>query len=270
MKKIKLIAEIGWNHVGDMDLAKKMIKAAAESGADYAKFQSWSVKNLKNGAWDNDGRREIYEKAELTIERHVELINYCNSVNIKFLSSVFNIKDAILLKSVGLTEVKIPGFESRNLELIKYCDENFETIFISSGTSTFEEMKYSISLIKKATFYLMHCVSSYPCDYDHANLPKMLEFFKIHDKVGYSDHIQGSDSAIIAIGLGAQVIEKHFTIDNDLPGRDNKFAILPEELSTISRIIERSAKMLIDHGLGYQDSESDSRINYAGRFNKTS
>ena len=132
---IKTIAEIGWNHCGDMELAKQMILAAKESGATYAKFQSWSVERLKPGAWDEDGRREIYEKAELTKERHVELINYCNKTGIKFLSSVFSIKDAELLLSLGVTEVKIPSFESRNHKLIQYCDDNFDTIFMSTGTS---------------------------------------------------------------------------------------------------------------------------------------
>ena len=266
MNKIKLIAEIGWNHLGDMDLAKEMIFSASSSGADYAKFQSWSVKNLKNGEWDSDGRREIYEKAELTKDKHELLIEYCNSAGIKFLSSVFSINDAKLLQSLGIKEVKIPGFESRNHDLIKYCNENFNRIFISSGTSSFEEIKHSVSLIKNAEFYIMHCVSSYPCEYEMANLPKMIEFFKIHDKIGYSDHIQGADSAIISIGLGATVVEKHFTIDNDLPGRDNKFAVLPEELQKIRLIINRREKMLIHHGLGYQDSEKDSRKFYSGRF----
>ncbi|HUV84432.1 MAG TPA: N-acetylneuraminate synthase family protein, partial [Methanosarcinales archaeon] len=83
--RAKIIAEIGWNHMGDMNLAKKMIDSAKECGADYAKFQTWSVKNLKLGPWDQDGRREIYEKAELTIDKHKELKSYCDNVGIKFL-----------------------------------------------------------------------------------------------------------------------------------------------------------------------------------------
>ena len=264
---MRIIAEIGWNHCGDMNLAKEMIKAAADSGADYAKFQTWSVSRLKTGDWDNDGRREIYEQAELTKERHKELILYCTEMNISFLSSVFSIEDAKLLVELKCNSVKIPSFESRNIELIKYCNEHFETVFMSTGTSTLEEIKYSISFFNNATLYLMHCVSVYPGKYEIANLPKMIALKQVHNLIGYSDHIEGIESAKIALGLGAVVIEKHFTIDNNLPGRDNKFAILPNELLGLRKYINYIYDMMIDHGTSYNKLESDSRINYAGRFN---
>ena len=264
---MRIIAEIGWNHCGDMNLAKKMIKAAAESGADYAKFQTWSVSRLKTGDWDVDGRRKIYEQAELTKERHEELISYCNEMNISFLSSVFSIEDAKLLVELKCNSVKIPSFESRNIELIKYCNDHFETVFMSTGTSTLEEIKYSISFFDKAILYLMHCVSVYPGKYEIANLPKMISLKQIHNLVGYSDHIEGIESAKIALGLGAVVIEKHFTIDNNLPGRDNKFAILPNELLGLRKYINYIHDMMIDHGTSYNELEFDSRTNYAGRFN---
>lgn len=263
---IKVIAEIGWNHCGDMNLAKEMILAAKESGATYAKFQSWSVSRLKPGAWDEDGRREIYEKAELTRERHIELINYCNEVGITFMSSVFSIKDAELLVELGVKDVKIPSFESRNHELIKYCDNNFDTIFMSTGTSTVGEIGESIQHINNSTVYLLHCVSTYPCNPSQANLPKMIKLMKFGWPVGYSDHIQGVDSAKVAIEAGATVIEKHFTIDNDLPGRDNKFAILPDELNDLVMYIKMREEMFISHGDGFQKGELDSRNNYTGRF----
>ncbi len=126
--KVKIIAEIGWNHMGDMALAEKMIKSAAENGADYAKFQTWSVKRLKEGEWDNDGRRQIYENAELNVDKHKLLISLCGECGIKFLSSVFSIGDAELLTSLNVKEVKIPSFESRNHDLIKYCNEHFENL----------------------------------------------------------------------------------------------------------------------------------------------
>ena len=114
----RLIAEIGWNHMGDMPLAKEMISAAKESGASYAKFQTWSVSRLKPGIWDDDGRKEIYTKAELKKEQHYELKEYCDSIGeIKFLSSVFSIEDAKLLHGVSNEYVKIPSMESRNKKL---------------------------------------------------------------------------------------------------------------------------------------------------------
>jgi len=263
----KIIAEIGWNHCGDINLAKKMIKSAKENGADYAKFQTWSTSRLKNGSWDDDGRREIYEKAELSEENHIELINYCEESNILFLSSVFSIKDAELLIKLGCNTVKIPSFESRNKDLIKFCNDNFDIIIMSGGTSTFDEIKASVNLISKSDLFLMHCVSVYPGEYFEANLPKMKRLALINDKVGLSDHIQGVESSKIAIGEGAVIIEKHFTIDRDLPGRDNKFSILPDQLKDLSDFIKNRQLMLKDQGVGYNEKENDSRQNYTGRFN---
>jgi len=263
----KIIAEIGWNHMGDMTLAKQMIVEASNNGATYAKFQSWSVNNLKPGVWDTDGRREIYEKAELSKQDHIELIDYCHEIGINFLSSVFSIPDAELLVELGVKEVKIPSFESRNNELIKYCNENFDTVFMSTGTSNFFEIKKSVKYFDKASLYLLHCVSSYPCSPSIANIPRMQALKLLNHKVGYSDHIQGVESAKVAIAYGAEVIEKHFTIDNGLPGRDNKFAILPHELADLSSYIKLMGDMLEDHGIDYQSCEEDSRNNYTGRFN---
>ena len=271
---MKIIAEIGWNHCGDLLLAKEMASAAQINGATYAKYQTWSVDRLKPGSWDGDGRRQIYEKAELTKENHIELIDHCNKIGITFLSSVFSIPDAQLLIELGCKEVKIPSFESRNHELIKYCNDNFKEVFMSTGTSTFFEIKESVKLFTKARLYLMHCVSSYPCNPSIANIRRMVRMQNINPivnesiyKVGYSDHIQGVESAKVAIGFGAQVIEKHFTTDKDLPGRDNKFAILPHELKDLSDYVKLRKEMMIEQGPDYQRCELDSRTNYTGRFN---
>ena len=244
---IKVIAEIGWNHCGDMQLAKQMAKAAQKSGATYAKYQTWSVNRLKPGSWDNDGRRQIYEKAELSRENHIELINYCNKIGIKFLSSVFSINDAELLVELGCKEVKIPSFES--------------------GTSTFNEIEHSTTFMNTADWYILHCVSTYPCLPTQANLLRMNRLKDLGFEVGYSDHIQGIESAKVAIGEGARVVEKHFTINNNLPGRDNKFAILPRQMEDLTNFIKLREEMFMSYGDDFQKSELDSRINYAGRFN---
>ena len=115
---IKIIAEIGWNHMGDMDLAKKMIVAAHKAGADFAKFQTWSVKNLKPGPWDIDGRLEIYKKAELTKEKHNLLKNYCDEIGIGFLTSVFNVNDVGWLSELNREIIKVPSHEIYNKEYI--------------------------------------------------------------------------------------------------------------------------------------------------------
>ena len=269
---IKIIAEIGWNHCGDLELAKKMAKSAQENGATYAKYQTWSVNRLKPGSWDEDGRRQIYEKAELSKEDHIELINYCDEIGINFLSSVFSIPDAKLLLELGCKEVKIPSFESRNHDLIKYCNKHFNTIFMSTGTSTMKEIQERCNLITSSNLYLLHSVSTYPCEPNIANIPRMVKLKSVNvpyvsTKVGYSDHIQGVESAKVALEFGAEVIEKHFTIDNDLPGRDNKFAILPHDLFNLSSYIKLREKMIKNHGSDFQECELDSRKNYEGRFN---
>ena len=138
---------------------------------------------------------------------------------------------------------------------------------MSCGTSTFDEIEESVGLINKADLYLMHCVSVYPGEYNEANLPKMNELKKLCNKVGLSDHIEGVESSKIAIGEGAVILEKHFTIDNDLPGRDNKFAILPKQLKDLTDYIKNRSLMLENLGLGFNDKENNSRLNYTGRFN---
>lgn len=266
MKPI-VIAEIGWNWMGDLDLAKAMIIAAHDAGATYAKFQTWSVSRLKPGPWDNDGRREIYEKAELTEEKHIEIIKICKEVGIIFLSSVFSIPDAELLVKLGVQEVKIPSFESRNKELIEYCNDNFNQIYMSTGTSTLSEINDSLPIQIKSNFCLLHCVSSYPGSYESGNLVKMKRLKILGYPIGYSDHIMGVESAKIAIGEGAMVIEKHFTIDRNLPGRDNKFAILPDDLRDLTEYINNREKMLSLNCSDIHPTELDSREIYTGRFN---
>ena len=264
----EIIAEIGWNHMGNMDLAKQMIDEAAKNGAQYAKFQTWSVSRLKPGPWDDDGRRQIYEKAELSKEDHIMLIEYCSKVGIQFMSSVFSIPDAELLVEVGCRSVKIPSFESRNHELIDFCAKNFDLVVMSTGTSTIDEIIPAVDLLMQANrAYLLHCVSVYPCDYGMANLPKMKKLQDLKLPVGYSDHIEGVESAKIAIMEGALMIEKHFTVDRNLPGRDNKFAILPEQLKDLSDFIRRIELMQCGDGYGYNEKETESRELYTGRFN---
>ena len=263
----KLIAEIGWNHMGDMKLAKEMISAAKESGADFAKFQTWSVSRLKRGSWDTDGRREIYENAELSFDKHIELKEYCDTVGIGFMSSVFSIEDAKLLKNVVTDYVKIPSFESRNSKLISYCKDNFDKLLISTGTSNWNEVRENVHNLGCDKFVLLHCVSSYPCNLDIVNLPRIDSLKNIGCGIaGFSDHTQGIDTSIIALGYGLEFIEKHFTIDNDLPGRDNKFAILPDDMKRLGEYIKISNKVMDSKGSDFQECELDSRENYTGRF----
>lgn len=252
--------------MGDMALAKQMIVEASNNGATHAKFQSWSVSRLKPGSWDIDGRREIYEKAQLTLADHEYLKSVCDEYNIEFMSSVFCLEDIEVYKRVTTKCVKIPSFESRNYPLIKKCMEVFDKVYISIGTTTWDEVKELARVIDINKTCVMHCVSTYPLDPKNANILKLKELNKLFKWVGYSDHMQGVESAKVAMEFGIHAIEKHFTVDNDLPGRDNKFAILPIELNNLSKYLKLRTDMMIDKGLDYQESESDSRLNYTGRF----
>ena len=263
----KLIAEIGWNHMGDMRIAEEMVKEAAESGAFFAKFQTWKVDRLKSGSWDHDGRRQIYEKAELTKEKHEFLIESCKRHNIKFLSSAFSIPDAILLKELNCRSIKIPSFEVTNSELIKFCMENFDEIIISTGTATQKEVEHLRNQIDIDKTIVMHCVSCYPCVAQNANLPRINFLKKLFKNVGFSDHTQGINVSCSSIFYDLKYIEKHFTTDKDLPGRDNKFAILPGEMNTLNLFIKEHEEANNFHGNDFRPEEVDSRENYRNRFN---
>ena len=262
----KIISEIGWNHMGDMILAKEMIDASKENGADVVKFQTWSVSRLKPGPWDSDGRTEIYKKAELSKSKHEDLISYSQKVDIDFLSSVFSVEDAELLSELGLNSVKIASFESRNPSLLAFCDSHFDKVYLSTGTSSVDEISEHLSYLPTTKVVLLHCVSSYPLEPWNANLPRIDLLKELKKDVGYSDHTSGIEGTKISLEYDPCVIEKHFTIDQSLPGRDNKFAILPEDLKELSDYIQMRDEMNINHGGGHLDCEQEARDIMTGRF----
>ena len=138
---MKIIAEIGWNHMGDMELAKKMIDSAIRAGATTVKFQYWNPEYLTTGAWDEDGRREIYEKAALDTKKVQILNEYVIDSGSEFLISVFGTYGAKDICSMGLKNVKIPSHETTNLKLIEFCSQNFD--FINWTYDFFQKKKYS-------------------------------------------------------------------------------------------------------------------------------
>jgi sialic acid synthase SpsE len=263
-----LIAEIGWNHMGDMVLAERMIKAAKEAGATHAKFQTWREKNLCKGPWDEDGRREIYKKAELSELQFQTLSDICRQNHIKFQTSVFNAEDVDAMARVSTESVKIPSPEIANAELLKNAGNAFDTVYLSTGASTEEEIDLALRSLRAsgAEIVLLHCVSTYPCIDGRVNLPRINHLREKHHRIGFSDHTPDILSALFAISMGVTAIEKHFTIDNGLPGRDNKFALLPSAFRELSEAAKRYSSMNIDHGVRYQDVELETRTIYRGRW----
>ena len=267
-KKLEIIAEIGWNFLGDMDLAEKMIIAAKSSGAHVAKFQYWNPKTLKQGPWDLDGRREIYNNAALNEEKIIKIDKICNKYKINSVFSAFTANGANLLNAIGQKNIKIPSHEIANIELIEFASKNFEFVYLSTGASTEEEVLQANKILQSgsAKYSLMHCVSSYPCNIDTINLPRISWLKKMHSNVGFSDHTKNLYTPSIAVALGATVIEKHFTSNNDLPGRDNKFALDPDDFKIMCQNLSETSDMLSYHGNNFQESEKDIIENYRGRW----
>ena len=267
--KIKIIAEIGWNHMGNISLAKKMIIQAKKSGADIVKFQTWSVSNLKTGSWDEDGRRDIYKKAELSEQDYLLLKKFSDKNKIEMTTSLFNIKDYNKIKSCKFRIIKIPSHEVHNLELIKFCIKKFKIVLISTGASRWAEI-LKISKLpgfkKKVT--LLHCVSTYPANSNIINLNRLKNLSSLTKNVGYSGHYSGIEDAVFALNYGVSYVEKHFTIDNRLPGRDNKFALLPKAFAKLCNYRDIFLNMIINRGLNYQAVERDVLDNYRGRWSK--
>lgn len=272
MNKMNIIAEIGWNWMGDMKLAKKMIKAASDNGATHVKTQVFNEKYLKPGPWDLDGRREIYKKAQPSYTQLKEMKEYAEECDILFLASTMSLRDAELYSKVTTSIIKIPGFESRNRELLQFAFDKFDTVIISTGSSSVEEVESLLEslVLNRKQYYnmvLMHCVSSYPCLPEHANIERILDLARLTPNIGYSDHIEGIESVKVALEYSIEWVEKHFTTDHNLPGRDNKFAILPEELKALTDYLTFREKMKRYHGTSYQKCEEEVRNIQTGRFN---
>ena len=266
---IKVIAELGWNHMGDMGLAEEMIVSASKAGVDYCKFQTWSEDNLKDGSWDGDGRREIYKKAGLSREDHFFLQRICTENSVGFMTSVFNINDLDFLKTMTMNIIKIPSHEVNNIALIEAAVEIFDTVLVSTGASKWSEVGDIMRISDKDKLVLMHCVSSYPCPPEKVNLPRLDELKQLsNNAVGYSGHYFGINDAIAAMCRGATFIEKHFTTDQGLPGRDNKFAILPDQMAKLCRFRDDYDQMNSNLGLDLQGCEIDTFENYRGRWSK--
>lgn len=185
-----------------------------------------------------------------------------------FLISVFGTKGAKLIQTLGIKNIKIPSHETTNEKLIKFCSNNFAKIYFSAGASTIEEVKKASEILKsgEAEYIFMHCVSSYPCMNHKANLSRLSWLKEFSDKIGFSDHTLSTVVPALSIFYGCEVIEKHFTTNKKLPGRDNKFALDPNEFSEMVDNINAANDSLINHGLSYQDIEIDTVENYRGRW----
>lgn len=256
-----IIAEIGVNHNGSLELAKEHIDKAKEAGANAVKFQTFKTENLvrinaKKADYQakrttaNESQFEMLKKLELSYNDFIEIKRYAQSKEIDFLSSPFDIDSARFLRELNLKIFKIPSGEVTNYPLLKEIGSYGVKVFLSTGMCTLCEIEQAIDILVKAgtkidDITVLHCNSEYPTPFDDVNLKAMItikEAFKVN--VGYSDHTEGIEVPIAAVALGAAVIEKHFTIDKNLPGPDHLASLEPEEFRKLVSAIRNIEKAL--------------------------
>lgn len=227
----RIIAEACNNHMGDRRIMEAMIRAAAAIRVDTIKFQTYDADKL-NKDWPNyEDAKRYYAEHQLSTNDHIFLINKCKEYKIGFLSTAFDIDSAQMLYELGQKEVKIASPDANNWGLIDKCFDCFEHIIISTGMHTdweIEALKEYANLKsrrgKNKTVTLLHCVSAYPASIQNLNLKKAPKLGNAFIEWGFSDHSIGTDAAKIAIAMGASVVEKHFTLNTYLPGKDQAFA----------------------------------------------
>ena len=263
-----IVAEIGENHMGDMERAMKMIAEAAKAGVDMVKFQSY----LASEVADTDPEKEWFAKVQLSDEAHYELKECAEQHGVEFLSSPFSLNRAKLLcEGLGLKKIKIASSELLNFPLLDYINQHAETVFVSTGMATLEEIKLSLAHLNKAkTCYLMHCVTQYPAKPENANLNVITtlktEFPQHH--MGCSDHTIGIQAALTAVALGAEVIEKHFTLHKSLPGTDHILSADPDELRRLVTGIREVETLLGSYHKKPTDDEAKIKPSVRSRFAK--
>ncbi|MDR2085159.1 MAG: N-acetylneuraminate synthase [Bacteroidales bacterium] len=261
MNKTIIIAEAGVNHNGSIDMAKQLISIAAEAGVDYVKFQTFKADNLvsenavkadyQTRTTDkNESQLEMLKKLQLSQEQHYELIEYCKSKNTKFLSTAFDLDSIEFLSALNLGLWKIPSGEITNYPYLKTIAEKNEPVLMSTGMSSLDDIEQAINVLvdnglSREKITVLHCNTEYPTPMEDVNLLAMNTIKNIFNvKIGYSDHTEGIEIPIAAVALGATVIEKHITLDRNLPGPDHKASIEPDELKAMVKAIRNIEKAL--------------------------
>ena len=253
-----IIAEAGVNHNGSVELAKKLIDAAKDAGADAVKFQTFKAENVvvkdaqkaeyQKETTGEGSQYEMIKKLELAEEDFRELADYAEKKDIMFLSSPFDKESVDLLYELDVPAFKVGSGEITNFPLLRYIAKKRKPIILSTGMSTLGEIEEALDVIRSEgveDIILLHCVSNYPARIEDVNL-RAIETLKQAFKlpVGFSDHTLGIIVPIAAVALGACVIEKHFTLDRNLPGPDHRASLEPDELKEMVKAIREVEKAL--------------------------
>ncbi len=262
---VLIIAEAGVNHNGCLDTAKKLIDVAARSGADIVKFQTFKAEDLttdsaplaeyqiKNSP-EFINQKTLLQKLELDLESHKLLKDYATKSGIEFLSTGFTIESIELLAKIGLKRWKVPSGEINNIPLLRRIAAQNQPTIISSGMATLGEIEFALktlyeSDLNKEKISVLHCNTAYPTPMNDVNLKAINTIKKCFDiNVGFSDHTAGIEASIAAVAIGAEIIEKHITLDKKMSGPDHKASIEPDELYSLVNSV-RNIEKAIGNGL---------------------
>ncbi len=245
---VYIIAEAGVNHNGKIATAKLLVDAAKEAGADCIKFQTFISKNIvtknakkaeyqKQLTDSDENQLDMLSKLELSFDEFIELHSYCKQKNIEFLSTAFDFESIDFLNSLDMNRWKIPSGDITNLSYLIKIAKLHKPIILSTGMSTMDEIRIAIKVVKdngNNDITILHCTSEYPAPYEDVNLNAMLTIKKEFGvPVGYSDHTKGIEVPVAAVAMGAEIIEKHFTLDRNMEGPDHKASLEPDELKAM-------------------------------------
>ncbi|MBD3842644.1 MAG: N-acetylneuraminate synthase [Campylobacterales bacterium] len=265
MNKVFIIAEAGVNHNGSIELAKKLIDVASESGADAVKFQTFKAEKLvsksaekaeyqKETTNNSESQFDMIKKLELDLEAHKELMAYCKTKNIMFLSTPFDHDSIELLNNLGLEIFKIPSGEITNLPYLRHIGKLNKKVILSTGMARLGEIEDALDILisagtQKANITVLHANTMYPTPMEDVNLKAMVTIGNAFDiAFGYSDHTLGIEVDIAAVAMGASCIEKHFTLDKTMEGPDHKASLEPDELKEMVKAI-RNIELALGSGI---------------------
>jgi N,N'-diacetyllegionaminate synthase len=263
MNRVYVIAEIGVNHNGSVDLAHKLIDKVKESGADAAKFQIFKAENVispiaekalyqKQSKNDEESQLEMVKRLQLDYDAFHKLKEYCEDVSIDFMCSPFDEESFNYLRDMGVSKIKIPSGEITNIPLLRIIGNSKLDIILSTGMSTLGEIEralFELNWPRNMNITLLHCNTDYPTNFSDVNLNAMKTLKSSFGlQVGYSDHTIGSDIPIAAVAMGATVIEKHITLDNSMPGPDHQASMNPEDFKSMVSSI-RGVELAIGNGV---------------------
>jgi len=268
MPGVTIIAEVGENHLGDLDRAREMVVEAARAGADVVKFQSYRGVDVAA----DDPEREWFTQVELSDAAHRELAGLAEREGTRFLSAPFTVERCrFLVDDLGLREIKIASSEMLNFKLLDFLNGRVETVYLSTGLADIDEVRAAVArLADVPDVVVMHCVTQYPLADEDANLRALqtLAAALPERRIGYSDHTIGMLAPLLAVALGAVVIEKHFTLDRSLPGTDHVLSLTPPELAELVRRVRTAETLLGSAEKRPSDAELEIRDFVRSRFPK--